>query len=261
MFFASWPSRSAGARLLGATLAAALVAGLGACSDDSPSEGRDGNDGRTGRDADVVTVMNDAIADQDAVRLTLGSKQSPDDITVDTTIGAERSFRAVTGGGPTQELDVRLVNDRVYVGGELVGNQWTYIAVDDPRLDGEGDFDAGIVPQLIDIDVVEDLKGLESSVTETESLGAEEIDGVDADHYRLAVDTADWFANLPEGSIFRRMELPESVDMDLYLDSRSRPVRLSYEVPDKPEQSAQVGFSEWGTPVEVTVPRRAEPVE
>ena len=47
---------------------------------------------------------------------------------------------------------------------------------------------------------------------------------------------------------------------DLYVDDDSLPVRLAYEVPDKPGASAQVGFTDWGTPVEVTVPPRAKPV-
>ena len=38
------------------------------------------------------------------------------------------------------------------------------------------------------------------------------------------------------------------------------PVRLAYEVPGKSEASAQIGYTEWGTPVEVAVPQRAKPL-
>lgn len=238
--------------MLVTALTATLLAALSACSDDA---------GDDSGGAGVVTQMNEAIADQTAVRLTLGTKQTPDDITINTTLGADRSFRAVTGGDPTQRIDVRLVDDRVYVGGELVGNQWTYVAVDDPRLTGEGGFDAGIVPPLLDIDVVEDNQALADAVTGTESAGTETIHGVETDHHVLTVDTRDWFKSLPEGSIYRQMDLPDTIEMDLYVDADSLPVRLAYEVPDNPEQSAQVGYSRWGTPVEVAVPPRATPVE
>jgi hypothetical protein len=56
------------------------------------------------------------------------------------------------------------------------------------------------------------------------------------------------------------MDLPKSVSMDLYVDGDSLPVRVAYEVPDDPAASAQVGFTDWGTPVEVAVPKRAQPV-
>ena len=35
---------------------------------------------------------------------------------------------------------------------------------------------------------------------------------------------------------------------------------MAYEVPDQPGASAQVGFADWGTAVEVAVPPRARPL-
>lgn len=238
-------------------LATTLVLTTTACSGGGSSD----DDAAAYDNADVLAEMTDAVAGRGSARLTLGTKQSPEDITVDSSWGSDPAFRALTGGDPTQQLDVRRIGSRVYVGGEVVGHQWTYLEVDDPRLvDPDSGFDAGPVTTLLAIDVPGDLAALESAVSKATAEGPEEIDGQDTDHYALTVDTQDWFDELQERSMYRAMNLPASITMDLYVDDDSLPVRLAYEVPDAPEQSAQVGFSNWGTPVEVAVPKRAKPV-
>ncbi|UUZ58719.1 hypothetical protein [Nocardioides sp. B-3] len=242
-------------------VAAALVTGLAltttACSGDEAPDA----DASAYDSADVMAEMTDAVADAGSVRLTLGTKQSPKDLIVDTARGNEPTFRALTMGDPSTQLDVRRVDGRVYLGGELVGHQWTYIDLDDPRLtDPESDFDAGMVETLMDIDVPGDPAALGGAVTAVKDEGAEEMAGVDARHYTLTVETTEWLEELGDASMYAAMDLPASVTMDLYVDDDSRPVRLAYEVPGEPRQSAEIGFSEWGTPVEVAVPQRAKPV-
>lgn len=238
-------------------LAGGLGAALSACGGSSTDDG----DAAAYANADVLEQMTDAVADQDSVRLTLGTKQSPDDIAIDTTWGDEPAFRALTGGDPAQQLEVRRVADRVYVGGELVGRQWTYLDIDDPRLsDPKSTFDAGPVSTLLDIDVAGDLEALMSATTKADADGSEDIAGVTSDHYTLTVSSKTWFDGLADGSMYRAMDLPQTLEMDLYVDSDSLPVRLAYEVPGKSESSAQIGYTEWGTPVEVAVPQRAKPL-
>ncbi len=247
-----------GRRLLTAALATSFALNAAACSGGESSEA----DTAAYDHAEVLAEMSDAVADQGSVRLTLGTKESPEDLTVDSSwAGDEPAFRALTGGDPAQQLDVRRVGNRVYVGGEVVGHQWSYLEVDDPRItDPETDFDAGPVPTLLAIDVPGDLAALETAVSSATDEGPEDIDGQETDHYSLTVDTQEWFDGLGESSMYRTMELPETVTMDLYVDDDSLPVRLAYEVTDKPGASAQVGFTDWGAPVEVTVPPRAKPV-
>lgn len=244
-------------RLLAAALATGLALTTAACSGDEAPE----VDASAYDNADVLAEMTDAVADAGSVRMTLGTKQSPEDITVDTSWGDEPAMRALTGGDPALQLDMRRVGSRAYLGGELVGHQWTYLDVDDPRLsDPDSTFDAGPMPTLLAIDVPGDLAALESAVSEATSEGTEEIDGQQTDHYSLTVDSQAWFEGLAESSMYRGMDLPASVTMDLYVDDDSLPVRLAYEVPEKAEESAQIGFTEWGTPVEVVAPKRAKPV-
>lgn len=251
------PDTPARGRLLTAALAAAVVLSTAACSGGQVSD----ESAAAYDNADVVEAMTDAVADQRSVRLTLGTLESPEDITVDTSWGAEPAFRALTGGDPAKQLDVRRLGSRVYLGGEIVGRQWTYLEVDDPRLaDPDSDFDAGPVPTLLAIDVPGDLAALASAVSKATDEGPAKIDGQDTDHYTLSVDSQEWFDGLADNSMYRAMDLPASLTMDLYVDDDSLPVRLAYEVPDQPAASAQLGFADWGTPVEVAVPPRAKPV-
>ncbi len=246
-------------RLVGGALAALVATVLAGCSGGGAASSQ-GDEAAYGNE-EVIEAMGAAVAAQESVKLTLGTAESPDDITFTTSWGEEPVFRAVTGGDPAQQLDVRRLGARVYLGGELVGHQWTYLEVDDPRLvDPESDFDAGPVPTLLDIDVVDDLAALEAAVTGVEPAGNEEVDGVATDHYTLTVDSQKWFDGLGEDSMYRQMTLPETLTMELYLDEESLPVRLSYANPDEKTESAEVGYEEWGTPVKVTVPPRARPV-
>ena len=243
--------------LVTTALAASLALTTAACSGGEDSEA----DAAAYDNADVVSDMTEAVSGAGSVRLTLGTQQSPEDITVDYSWDGEPTMRALTGGDPAQQMDVRRVGSRVYVGGEVVGHQWTYLEVDDPRIaDPDSGFDAGPVPTLLAIDVPGDLAALESAVTEATDEGSEQIDGQETEHYTLTVDTQEWFGGLDEGSMYRAMDLPESVTMDLYVDGDSLPVRLAYEVPDEPGASAQIGFADWAAPVEVAVPNRAKPV-
>lgn len=202
--------------------------------------------------ADVMAALVDAVGEQESVRLTLGTKLQGDQLQVDTAWDGAPRFRALSDRGTFSELDVRLVEDRVYVGGEVTGNQWTYLDVDAPELEPDSGFDAGPVPTLLAIDVPGDLAALEEAVTATEG-------GADGE-YTLTVDTQKWFDNLDESSMYAGMDLPDTVEMSLRVDQETDlPIQLSYQVPGEDEQSAEIGWSKWGEPVEVTVPKRATP--
>jgi hypothetical protein len=240
------------------------VLGLGACS------GSD--DGGSGGEADsagdpaaydtetLVPAVQDAVADAESVHVTLGTKESPDDVEVDVSWGEEPVLSAVTGDQTGAGLEVRRVDGRVYVGGAAANDQWRYLEEDDPRLQGAEGFDAGVVPILLAIDVPAELAALEAGVTDVGEGEADEVAGEDVTRYDVTLDTEAWLAALPEQSIYRVMEVPAELDAELWIDEESRPVQLAYQVGDDAARSAQVGWSAWDEPVEVTAPEGAKPV-
>ena len=261
MLFRSLPARTT--PLVTAALATCVL-GLSACSD-SQDGGGGGDEGAGGASAayDSETLMpavRDAVADAGSAHVTLGTKQSPDDVEADVSWGEEPVLSAVTGDQTGAGLEVRRVGGRVYVGGAAAKDQWRYLEEDDPRLQGAEGFDAGIVPILLAIDVPAELAALEAGVTDAGAGTADEVAGEDVTRYDVTLDTEAWLAALPEQSIYRVMDVPAALDAELWIDEDSRPVQLAYQVGDDAARSAQVGWSAWDEPVEVTAPEGAKPV-
>lgn len=243
-------------------LAAALatcVVGLGACSGDDGDAGV-GGDAAAYDTETLVPAVRDAVADDESVHVTLGTRKSTDDLEVDVSWGDDPVLSARTGEGTGTALEVRRVGGRVYVGGEASGDEWRYLEEDDPRLEGAEGFDAGVVPILLAIDVPAELAALEAGVTDAGAGTADEVAGEETTRYDVTLDTKAWTAELPRQSIYRGMDVPAELDAQLWIDEDSRPVQLSYQVGDDAARSAQVRWSAWGEPVDVEAPEGAEPV-
>jgi hypothetical protein len=238
---------------------ATLVLGLGACSGtDGGSE--EGGDSASYDAGTLLPAVRDAVADDESVHVTLGTKESPDDVEVDVSWGEEPALAAVTGDRTGAGLEVRRVGGRVYVGGAATNDRWRYLEEDDPRLQGEQGFDAGVVPILLAVDVPAELAALEAGVTDVGEPADDEVAGEEVTRYDVTLDTKAWLAELPEQSIYRVMDVPAELDAELWIDEDSRPVQLAYQVGDDEARSAQVGWSAWGEPVEVEAPEDAKPV-
>ena len=244
--------------LLAAALATSVLA-LGACSGDGDASA-DAGDSATYDSETLMPAVRDAVAEDDSVHVTLGTKESPDDIEVDVSWGEDPVLAAVTGQGTGTALEVRRVGGRVYVGGAAANDRWRYLEEDDPRLRGAGGFDAGVVPILLATDVPAELTALEAGVTEVAGATADEVTGEETTRYDVTLDTKAWQAKLPRESVFRGMDVPAELDAELWIDEDSRPVRLAYQVGDDAARSAQVGWSAWGEPVDVEAPEGAKPV-
>ncbi len=252
------PHRPARTTALVTAVLAGSVLGLSACSGTD-----DGGDAATSASYDAETLVpavREAVADDESVHVTLGTQESPDDVEVDVSWGEEPALAAVTGDQTGAGLEVRRVDGRVYVGGAAADDEWRYLEEDDPRLEGAGGFDAGVVPILLAIDVPAELAALEAGVTDVGEGTADEVAGEEATRYEITLDTEAWLAELPEQSIYRVMDVPAELDAELWIDEDSRPVQLAYQVGDDAARSAQVGWSAWGEPVEVEAPEGAKPV-
>jgi hypothetical protein len=245
--------------LLGVVLATCVL-GLGACSGDDAGEPEAGGDAAAYDTATLMPAVLGAVAEDESVHVTLGTKESPDDIEADVSWGEDPVLSAATGEQTGAGLEVRRVGGRVYVGGAATEDRWRYLEEDDPRLQGAEGFDAGVVPILLAIDVPAELAALGAGVTSVGDSSEDEVAGEEATRYDVTIDTEAWLAELPEQSIFRVMDVPAELDAQLWIDDDSRPVQLAYQVGDDAARSAQVGWSAWGEPVEVTAPEGAKPV-
>jgi hypothetical protein len=248
--------------LLAAALATSVLA-MSACSGDgdaSTDAGTAAGDSASYDSETLMPAVRDAVADDESVHVTLGTKESPDDIDLDVSWGEDPALAAVTGKGTGTALEVRRVGGRVYVGGAATHDRWRYLEEDDPRLQGAGGFDAGVVPILLATDVPAELAALEAGVTDVGGATADEVAGEETTRYDVTLDTKAWQAELPRESVFRGMDVPAALDAELWIDEDSRPVQLAYQVGDDAGRSAQVGWTAWGEPVDVQAPEDAKPV-
>ncbi len=244
--------------LVAAALATCTL-GLSACSG-SGSDATGGGDGAAYDTETLMPAVSEAVAGEESAHVTLGTKESVDDIEADVSWGEDPCLVAVTGDQTGAGLEVRRVGGRVYVGGDAADDRWRYLEEDDPRLQGAEGFDAGVVPILLAIDVPAEMAALEAGVTDVGDGTSEEVAGEETTRYDVTLDTKAWLAELPQESIYRVMDVPAELDAQLWIDGDDRPVRLAYQVGDDASRSALVGWSAWGEPVQVEVPQDAKPV-
>ncbi|PKH39546.1 hypothetical protein SAMN05192575_11048 [Nocardioides alpinus] len=240
--------------------AAALLAACGGGGDDGDGGGDDtpasaSYDGET-----LVPAVVEAVGAEEYVHLGLGNHRGRAEVQVDLSYAADQpEFRAITGDEAGEFLEFRRVNDRIYVGGEVTDDEWTYMADDDPRaLGDEKEFDAGATAVLLALDVPGDYEALEGAVDEVDNQGEEEMSGVTTTHYVLTVDSQAWREALPEHSVHRQVEVDDELVVDLWIDEASLPVRLEYAGTGASDQ-VRVEYTSWGRPIAVIEPEGAEP--
>lgn len=93
-------------------------------------------------------------------------------------------------------------------------------------------------------------KAFESISTLTE-VGSETVDGIQATHYTVSVDTAHVgdLLGMPHSDMAGSM--PKTVTYDVWVDGANRPVKM---VVDNPMVTVDLHFSKWGQPVHVVAP-------
>lgn len=237
--------------------ASALAVLLAACG--SGSGGEDDAPASTSYGIEtLVPAVAKAVGEEDYVHLALGDHRGRAEVQVDLSWAGKPEFRALTGDEPGEFLEFRRVNGKVYVGGELTGNTWTYLPDDDPRALGEEGFDAGAAPVLLALDVPGDYDAMLDAVDKVQNEGEEEMAGVASTHYVVTVDSRAWREALPEHSVHRQFEVEDALLVDLWIDETSLPVRLEYAGTGGNDE-VRVDYTNWGTPIAVVEPEGAEP--
>jgi hypothetical protein len=91
-------------------------------------------------------------------------------------------------------------------------------------------------------------------VTRVKDLGAETVDGVQAQHYAVTVDTAKMIAANPafKGQDVSSLGLPTALTSDVYVDSDNLPIEISVAMDGVANFEAH--FSSYGEPVDISAP-------
>jgi hypothetical protein len=96
---------------------------------------------------------------------------------------------------------------------------------------------------------------MRSGVRKVTYVGAENVDGVDADHYRVVVDSAAMFRAMKQQTV---PGMPKNLVYDMWLDDHDLLRRMQFEVAG---QSVAMSMSKWGEPVSVTAPPASKVVD
>lgn len=148
-----------------------------------------------------------------------------------------------------QELQLILVDKALYVEGVGLASDpakpWLKLDVSDP----DNPFS-----RILDAANPGNFTAYLEGVTRVKDLGTDTVDGVQAQHYAVTVDTAKMIAANPafEGQDVSSLGLPAAVTSDLYVDSDNLPVELSVAMGGVANFEAH--FSDYGEPVDIAAP-------
>ncbi|WP_323790951.1 hypothetical protein [Nocardioides sp.] len=193
--------------------------------------------------AALVELVATAAGAVDSVRVSISNATPPPDIEARVSYADGEEYDAVVRGVDGQpDVLLRRVDDTVYAG---TGADLTAVDPDDPRLESSA---GGIVPALVDWSPLLDLRAALAGAR-----GAQETTPTDgaAAAYRY---------DLPLGTRPRpSLVVPEGVRgiaaVTLLLDEADLPISLTLEFEAAGEPTTVVlGYSDWGTPVEISAP-------
>jgi hypothetical protein len=149
-------------------------------------------------------------------------------------------------------MDMRIVDGFAYMNmGALTDNKFVKSALDDPN---------GALGDMTDLsdsmDPAKSLENFSAGFDKVVYVGQESVDGVDAGHYQLTVDTTKIGSALSElgaaGADPSSLGLPETLTYDVWLDSDSRMTKSVIELGDL--GSMEMTASNWGEPVDIQAP-------
>lgn len=192
------------------------------------------SEGEAPSGADLIARIGEAVVAFDSVVITRGNGTPPPDVRAGVTYGSSDDFTATINLGPgVDPLLVERVEGTLYVGN--ADNPPQPVGADDVR-SGAG----GSLPALLAWSPLLDLRAvLTGAGPVTEVVAGSE--------YRFDVD----LGALPRPSIIVPDQQQGSATATLTLDDDALPVRLTLSYDDT---DVVLGYSEWGAPVELTVP-------
>jgi hypothetical protein len=240
--------------------------GLSPTQSDSSSGSGDsgsGNSGGTAVDALTAQALGAAMAKAQAeagsahLVMTAGSAAGTAKMTGDIAgIGEKLSdlqmgIKMKIPGTGTAEL--RIVDSAFYmkIPGLGLGSKWLRVPLDDPRNPL-----GSLYSQFATFTDPDAIKAQYSAFKKFTDLGVETVDGVQARHYKVTVDTVKSLKASGLGSIggIPLKELlktvPKTTTSELWLDGDNLIVKMTSDA----SAGFEVHYSKWGSPVQVAVP-------
>jgi len=271
-------------RLGSAALVLTIGVGVTACSDDSAAESASDSSPDSSSDAssdsgsaDEPTEEAEAPAElsaEDFYPEVMAAVQDAETFTFTTVSSSAGQTQTMTGEarfsddgiemkasseGP-QAMELVLLGQAMYMKSpELgTGDKWLKIDLSDP------DSLFGMIGKATDPEVM--FKALETP-KKLELVGAEDVDGVATNHYRITVDPAKYVEAMEFPAAMADM-LPKELVTEMWVDADNLPRKFSQtmEVPamggGKPTTSTSEGtYSDFGTDVDIEAPPSSQVTE
>ena len=98
------------------------------------------------------------------------------------------------------------------------------------------------------MDPLASVAAMKTAVRDVTFVGAEQVDGVDADHYTVTVDTAKMVKAMKQKNV---AGMPDTLTYEMWLDSDDLLRRMQFELSGL---DVDMTLSKWGEPVDVTAP-------
>jgi len=251
-------------RTLG-TLALASTLVLAGCSDDggddadsddnasetpAPTEDESETDEPEGDDEEIAEFLEEfeeGVESTTSSRMTMdmvvegGTMQIQGDVDY-TTDPANMAMRMSGGAFGEDEIELRIVDGIVYMNlGATSQDKFLELSLE--QLGAQ----AGLGNLTDQLDPNAQLETFREGLTELEFIGDEEIDGVDAEHYFLVVETAD---------VGSAPGTPEELELDLWLDDEHRVIQTETDLGALGTITAKM--FDFGADVEIEKPAPSE---
>jgi hypothetical protein len=209
----------------------------------------------------VAKAMNDAGSAH--MEMTAGSASGTARISGDIAgLGEDVDARQMSMKMNIHGLGVaqmRIVDSAFYVRVPSLGagsKSWLKIPLDDPNNPL-----SSVYSQLVSFTDAGAIRASFSAFKKFTDLGIEKVDGVQARHYRVTVDTVKALKQSGLGQIggvpMRELlkATPKQTTSDLWIDSDNRIVKMSS---NASAASFEIRYSKWGKPVHVSAPPRGQ---
>ncbi|WP_110205327.1 DUF7537 family lipoprotein [Nocardioides daejeonensis] len=159
---------------------------------------------------------------------------------------ATQMTMTVPGAPNGGKMDVIMVDGVIYMTMPIEG-QKGYMKID-PKANPELEKQMG---GLSNFDMATMMESFTKGLKKVETIGSEDIDGVDTTHYRVTVDTAEAAAMLgdlgAEGA-----EVPKELTYDIWLDGEGRFTQMQADLDG--QGSMKMNVFDWGADVDIKAP-------